>query len=193
MSCVLARTLVGPLALFALLELILLAVFVLLLATDNIHGPLAFSLGTIDSLDATFAEASLVDFHDLVELTFVHVVALILDSLLEFGDHFHVVLLLLMLILHLEVLQRLVELFVLSAQLLLFECLDLDLLLQQAALHLHHVLVIFEHLCEEIIGSSYGDTCLHKESKPFHHVVAGIVVALLRYIICKALTRRFLF
>lgn len=180
MSRVLARTLGGSLALFALLELILLAVFVLLLATDNVHGSLAFSLCTIDSLDSAFAKAALVDVHDLVELPVVHVIALILDPLFELGNHLHIVFLLLMLILHLEVLQRLVELFVLSTQLLLLKCLDFHLLLQQSALNLHHVLVILEHLCKEIIGSTDGNAGLYQESQPFDNVITRIVVAFKR-------------
>ena len=61
--------------------------------------------------------------------------------------------LVLMLLLHLVVLDGLVELFVFQTLLLLLECLDTDLLFEEAALDTTHVVVSFEHLSEEIVGA----------------------------------------
>jgi len=155
----LARALVvllaAPMLAAAMLKLILLLVLFLVFLPDRVDCPGLLPHGAIDTLDAALAEATLVDAHDPIELSFTDV-ALVLDALLEFPDHLHVVTLLLMLVLHLKVLQRFVELLVFGAKLLFFEGLDFDLLFQKLALHFDHVFVRLEHLRVEIIRPADG-------------------------------------
>ena len=69
-----------------------------------------------------------------------------------------------------------VELLVLNLRLLFLEFLDFMLLLQELLLYFRHVLVCFQHLCEEVIGSADGNFCLDQYLHPFHHVLPGCVV-----------------
>jgi hypothetical protein len=165
MPRLLAWALVGPLTLiasfaFSLFELIFLAVFFLLPSADRVHRSWPLSLRSIHALYTTLAKATLVDFHDLIEIAFFHIVSFLFDALLELGDHLNIFFFLLMFVLHLEVLQRLMEFLVFSAKFFLFKSLDLDLLLQQATFNLDHMLVIFKHLRKKIVWSSNRNVCL---------------------------------
>ena len=104
MPRVFARALIGLLSLVALLELILLPVFVVLLSANRVHRLLPFSLRSINAFDSTLAKASLVDIHNLVEFSLIHIVALVFNTLFELGDLLKVFFLLLMFVLHLKVL-----------------------------------------------------------------------------------------
>lgn len=100
---------------------------------------------------------------------------------LEAIDLLRVLSLVLVLLLHLVVLDGLVELFVLQTLLFLLERLDSDLLLEQTALDAAHVVVSFEHLGEEVVGSGDGDLGLDEEFHPLHDIVSGQVVAAQTY------------
>ena len=150
------------------------------------------SHGTVDAFDAAFSKAALVDPHDAVELLLADI-ALVFDALLEIADHLEVFSLLLMLILHLEVLQRLVELLVLRTKLLFLERLDLNLLLQQLALDLEHMVIVFKHFCVEIIRPTNRHTCLHQEREPFDNIVSRDVIAKSPLSANNVLTRQSLF
>ena len=92
-------------------------------------------------------------------------------------DRVHVLSLVLVLLLHLVVLDGLVELFVLQTLLFLLKGLDSDLLLEETALDAAHVVISFEHLGEEIVGPGDGDLSLDQEFHALHDVVSGQVVA----------------
>lgn len=78
-------------------------------------------------------------------------------------DRVEVIALLLMLCLHLEVFQGLVELFVLCSLLFLLERLDLRLLPEETALNFGHMLICLEHLSEEVIGARDRHLRLNQE------------------------------
>lgn len=113
--------------------------------------------------------------HDLGELLLGHV-ALLADVLLEVLNCLQVLALLFVPLLHGEALDRLVELLVLFLRLLLLELVNLLLLHKEAALHIHHMLVGFDHLCEEVHGSGDRQICLHQNRHALHDVVARAVV-----------------
>lgn len=121
--------------------------------------------------------ALLGDAHDFVEVFLGHVISLLPDALLQLSDLLEVVALLLMFRLHLEVLQRLVELLVLCALLFLLESLNLNLLLQEPALDLCHMLVRFEHFSQKVIWTRNGHLGLNQELHAFHDIGASRVVA----------------
>lgn len=76
----------------------------------------------------------------------------------------------------LERLDSLVKLLVLQARALLLERLHLLLLLQQAGLHLGHVLVRLEHLREEVVRARDGNLRLHEDLHALLHVLPREVV-----------------
>ena len=89
--------------------------------------------------------------HKLVEIFVSHIVASLLDPLLQLADLLQVLALLTVLGLLLEVFESLVELLVFSALLLLLKRLNLDLLLQKATLNVCHVRVRLKHLRKEVV------------------------------------------
>ena len=90
--------------------------------------------------DALFLARTLLALaHDLIELSIVHIVTSLLHLLFECLNSLKVLTLLLMLLLHLVILDGLVELLVLGSVLLLFEALHLGLLLEDATLYSIHV------------------------------------------------------
>ena len=101
---------------------------------------------SVGSLSSGLPHALLRSTHDLIKVFVAHVISLLTNALLQQTNLVHVIALLLMLCFHLEVLEGLMELLVLSLLLLLFECLDFDLLFQKSALDLGHVSITFEHL-----------------------------------------------
>jgi len=138
----------------------------------------------LDLVDDVFTTLALVVFalaaHNFVKVVVSHVTASLLDFLLEFANRLQVLPLLLMLGLHLELLDSLVELFVLPSVLLLLECLDFRLLREEAAFNARHVLIGFEHLSEEIIRARNWKACLHQKLHSLHHVLSRQVVATLK-------------
>jgi len=95
---------------------------------------------------------------------------------LEVLDLLVVLSLVLMLLLHLVVLDGLVELFVFKSLLLLLKSLDTNLLLQKSTLDGAHVVISLEHFSQEIVGSRDGDLGLDEEFHALHDVVPGGVV-----------------
>ena len=91
--------------------------------------------------------------HNFIEIGVFHIVPFLSNAFLKLADLVQIVALLLVLRLHLEVFERLVELLVLCPLLLLLKRLYLDLLFEQAAFHLGHVGVRFEHLREKVVRS----------------------------------------
>ena len=115
--------------------------------------------------------------HNVVELAVGKLVAtFLLNFLLELFDVFHVFAFLLVLSAHLEVFQGLVELLVLLLGFVLFERLDLGLLLQQALLDIDHVLVGLQHFGQEIVWTCDRHLRLDQEPHSLHHIVACSVV-----------------
>ena len=138
-----------------------------------------------DCIESVFALAGtltahlvLLRAHHLVKIFISHLIALLLNLVLQVVDLVHALLLLVMLRLHLEVLEGLMELLVFGTLLLLFEGLNLGLLLQETALNLNHVLVSLEHLSEEIVGSGDRHARLNKELHALHDVGTGGVVTI---------------
>ncbi len=119
---------------------------------------------------------SLTPIEDLVEVFLIDIATAFGDLLLEAVDLLHILSLLLVLLSLLIGLDGLVELLVLEALLLLLEGLNLLLLLEQSALHLCHVLVRLNHLCEEIIRPANGDLGLDEDFHAFLDVLSGQVV-----------------
>ena len=114
----------------------------------------------------------------LVKLFLIHVIATsLLDLSLQLIDLLHILSLFLMLFSLLVSLDGLMELFVLQSLLLLLECLDLILLMQQSAFHLRHVLVALQHLRKEIIRSANGHFGLNQYLHAFLNVLSGDVIA----------------
>lgn len=146
-----------------------------LLLPDSVQG--AATLATNAGSLLTSLLLLLLAFHQLVEIFVSHVVSLLLNLLLELVNLGDIVALFSVLCLHLEVFESLVELLVLRPLLLLLECLDLDLLLQEATLHIGHVDVRLEHLGEEVVGSRDRHLRLHQELHSFHDVGASCVIA----------------
>jgi hypothetical protein len=145
--------------------------FLLELLTHNIDDfvLLVSSKGRRSLLAATLV-VGLIELGISVNLASFKVVLVAIDRL-------HVLSLVLVLLLHLVVLDGLVELFVLQSLLLLLKSLDSDLLLEQTALDTPHVVISFEHLSEEIVGSRYGHFSLDEEFHALHDVVSGQVIA----------------
>ena len=79
--------------------------------------------------------------HDSVEISIVHIITSLIDTLLQLLNTLKVLALFLMLCLHLVVFDRFVELFAFRSMLLLLETLDFSLLLKNTALYACHVLV----------------------------------------------------
>ena len=143
--------LVNPLA---LLILIVVSSLIPLTLLDLIYRPLSPTFAPVLLVAATIEY--------LVELAFVDLLApALLDLLLECVDLLDVLSLLAVSLRLLVGLDRLVELLVLHARLLLLKGLDLALLLQQTRLHLCHVLVRFKHFGEKIIWATDWDLGLN--------------------------------
>ena len=141
--------------------------FLLELLTHNINDfvLLVSSKGRRSLLAATLV-VGLIELGISVSLASAKVV-------LEAIDRLHVLSLVLVLLLHLVVLDGLVELFVLQTLLFLLKSLDSDLLFEESALDAAHVVIGFEHLGEEIVGSGDGDLSLDEEFHTLHDVVSG--------------------
>ena len=170
LSALVAATLVASLLnAFALLILIVVSSLIPLALLDLVNG----------SLSPPFAPMLLVaaSIENFVEFPFIDLFApAFLDLLLERVDLLDVLPLLAVSLRLLVGLDRLVELFVLHARLLLLESLDLALLLQQPRFHLGHVLVRFEHLSEEIIWTADWDLGLHQDFHTFLHIFTCHIV-----------------
>ena len=89
--------------------------------------------------------------HDFIKIGVFHIIALLSNTFLQLADLIQIVSLLLVFRLHLEVFESLMELLVLCPLLFLLERLNLDLLLEKAALDLGHMGVRFEHLSQKVV------------------------------------------
>ena len=125
-----------------MLEFSLLFLSLLECLSDSVHDVMLLA-GTLLALLS----------HDFVKVSIVHIVTSLLHSLLQLLNTAHALTFLLMFFLHLVVFDSFVELLILRTMLLLFEALHLDLLLENTALYVGHMLVCLIHLCEEVIRS----------------------------------------
>ncbi len=115
--------------------------------------------------------------HNLIKLLVGQLLtALLRNSLLQLLDVFEVLFLFDVFSTHLVVFQGLMKLLVFGLGLILLKGLDLGLLLKQALLYIHHLLVRFQHLGEEVVRSRNRDFGLDQEPHPLHHIVAYVVV-----------------
>ena len=81
-----------------------------------------------------------------------------------------------MLCLHFVVLEGLVELFILRALLLLFKSFYFDLLFENSAFDIGHVMVCLEHFGQEVVRARDRDPRLHQELHAFHYICScGII------------------
>jgi len=165
MPCMFTWTLVGPFTLissfaFSLFKLIFFAAFFLLPSANYIHRSWSFSLCSVNAFNTTFAKAALVDIHNLVKISFFHIITFLLNALLELWDHLNIFFFLLMFVLHLKIFECFMEFLVFSTEFFLFKSFDLYLLLKQATFNFDHMIIIFEHLRVKIVRSAYGDISL---------------------------------